>query len=233
MPDFIPRSDQRLLDWSANFRSAVVQEPQRYGLDELHSAEYSRLHDVMDAAMSLAIQPASRTTVVIALKDEARAELVRYARELAAIVRATKRVTGADRIALGLTAPKEKPVKIAPPSERPQINAEATGPRTIRVRLGREITNRFAKPEGVNGAAIYIRLDDEAGDSESNFTFYGNQSRCEFDLHIVGEVSWGQSVWLCARWFNPRGQLGPVSKPFNVRILGGVDLLSYAQRSAA
>src|SRR5204862_6435997 len=100
--DFLPRRDLAVLSWSGTFAAQLSGSPGAFGISPADVAQYLAKHDALAAAMQLVDKPETRTSPAVALKNQARAELIAEARALAAILRANRPGTPAQRPALGL-----------------------------------------------------------------------------------------------------------------------------------
>jgi hypothetical protein len=81
----------------------------------------------------------------------------------------------------------------------------------------------------VDGAVIfsYIGARPPAPEDSESWRFEGLTSRRQFSIHLPSSTPPGTTVWITARWFNRRKQLGPAAQPSYANIPG------WLQQSAA
>src|SRR5436190_7097051 len=82
MADFLPRRDLAVLSWSGTFAAQLSGSPGSFGISPADVAQYLAKHDALAAAMRLVDKPETRTSPAVALKNQARAELIAEARAL-------------------------------------------------------------------------------------------------------------------------------------------------------
>src|SRR5207253_1075965 len=104
---------------------------------------------------------------------------------------------------------------------------------TVRVQLAdADSPTHNRKPRRIAGAAIFCCLGDEPAAEAGPWRFVCNTTRTRFDVTLdAADVPRHCSVWIVARWFNSRGQLGPPSQPARSYILGGTPLLATGARA--
>lgn len=224
MPDFLPRRDADLLCWSAAFKKNIVMDPAAYGLSQAQADSYALNHDRFEAGYSLAVAPASRTRSSIIAKDELRDALKADARKLATIVRATPGITAEQRAVLGLGVRQgASPSRIGRPSAAPRLSLAALGSNTVRLRVRHPDWSRRGKANGIAGAAIYGCAGEEPPASVQQWSLMTNATRMNVDVTFEC-LPYGALVWLCACFFNPRHENGPMSTPVCLRLAGGTYL---------
>lgn len=223
MPDFLPRREADLLQWSTHFDRRINESPADLGLSPQEAADYRARHEAFAAAYQLARQPATRTASVVVAKDDARAAVVALARVLAGVVRANPAVTDAQRIALGLRVRTGPPSRIGPPQAAPGlVVVPLVGRKAVRVRLFDPASpTRRAKPRGVAGAAVFAFVGEAEPGTSARWVFCRNTTRTTADIDLPPGVPPGAAVWVAAHWFNPTGRRGPASPAVPTRLAGG------------
>jgi hypothetical protein len=212
--DFLPRREDDLLVWSANFAQHIQPDPLALGLTSAQCAAYQAKHDAFAALYREANEPRTRTHPVITAKDESREALLAEARLLGRIIRAHPGVTAQQRINLGLSAPPGKGTAIAPPEKAPVLHVEAVIGRALRVRVrDAESPTKRGKPRGVANVVIFSVIADEPPASLDGWSLHTSIGRTKVDLTFGGHVAPGAKVWLAAAWTTARGLHGPVSTP--------------------
>jgi hypothetical protein len=131
-------------------------------------------------------------------------------------------VTNDQRFSLGLPI-RRVPSPIPQPGEAPDVDVKSVSGRTIICRIHRATGSRRGKPPGVAGANVYSHVGPTPPASLNDWTLEGHASRPNaVEIVLPADVPGGSTVWICANWYNPRGQAGPTSAPVSTNIPGGV-----------
>jgi hypothetical protein len=212
--DYIPRPDDRFLQWAQNMRNLLSASPQSFGVTIAQASHYADLFEVFAEKYRVAIEPTTRTKPSVAAKNEARRELERESRSLAQLIQATRHVTDAQKSELGLTVRDRVQTPIGRPDEPPIVLVDLLRGSTVRLSLrGRGMTQR-GKPDGVAGAVVFSFIGDEPPASLDDWKLEGQTTRTDMDITFGrdGNIERGAQVWLTACWYNPRGMWGPVAE---------------------
>jgi hypothetical protein len=239
MPDFYPRRDSALLNWSANFSARIVASPGDYGLTVQDAADFSALQQAYAHWYVKATQPSTRTAVSVRMKDETRAAMMAKGRELAAIVRARSGTTNEQMVLLGLRRRVKARRAVPVPGEAPRVRVGLARFGALpKVKLTDGVTGRARKPAGVSMAVVLYAVGSKApvslGDWKFALTTGDPLFRLPGELGLAGYVPEpGERVWLLACWVNDRGERGPWSEPTSWVMLHGLGLHQSTRRRAA
>src|ERR1700733_12353270 len=88
MPNFIPRSDDQCLAWSANYVRRISANPARFGVSDDDASLLALLQADFAEKLYLAKGPFTGTPATIAAKNAARSRMERIARRVAGAERA-------------------------------------------------------------------------------------------------------------------------------------------------
>ncbi len=225
MPDFIPSSEAEFITWTTNFNSKINTSASDYGLTPTQASQYGGGHVAFLIAYNKANAPDTRSPTNLMAKNAAMKTLKNYARQLARIIQANPDVSDERKAELGLTVRKGEPAHIPPPGEAPDTDIVSVVGHTVKIRLhSASSASRRGKPAGVAGASIFSFVGDSPPASLSGWVFQGNTTRTIVDVTLPPETPNGAKVWLCAYWYNPRTEKGPVSAPVSTHIPGGMAL---------
>ncbi len=83
MPNFIPRSDDQCLAWSANYVRRISANPARFGVSDHDATQLAVLQADFAEQLYLAKGSSTATPSVIAAKNAARSRMERVARRIA------------------------------------------------------------------------------------------------------------------------------------------------------
>jgi hypothetical protein len=222
MPDFLPRRESDLLNWSIVFARAIESDPESFGLTEMQAAEYRTLHDSFAAACAVSQQPSTRTRSNVAGKDTAKAAAIAAARVL--VARASKVVSNEQCIALGLRVrAARRASRIPPPALPPQLHVQSIGGRNaLRVRLADAASSgRRSKPAGAGSAVILTHVGEAPPNASSLWNLARQATRTTVDIEFPSSVPPGAKVWVVAAWLSPTCRRGPNSEAVAARVTGG------------
>lgn len=225
--DFLPDRELDLRQWSIAFSSRISESPEAYALTAEQAATYAALNAQFAEFVQLTNTKAGNSTANVVRKNVARKALVAEARKLARIIRASPAVTSAQRAALGLSVrdPGEEgdtarlPIPAAPP--KLWIGPAEAHRVKIRVRDKEHRTKR-GRPPGVLGVMIFTYIGALPPADAEAWRFHDQSTRTTMTLSFPGTVASGSTVWIKARWINPRLQPGPFCEPRYTNLPGGL-----------
>jgi len=222
MADYIPSSDAGVLSFASNYSTIITAAPLPLGLTVLQGTTLAAKVSAYSAALTASSDPSTRGPAAVLSKSEKKRDLVAYVRLLARIIQANPAVTNDQRFGLGLPI-RRVPTPIPPPAQAPDVDVRSVSGRTIKLRIHSATGTRRGKPAGVAGANVYSHVGATPPPSLADWTLEGHVTRPgNVEIALPADVPGGSTVWLCASWFNPRGQGGPASAPVSTNIPGGV-----------
>lgn len=205
--DFIPRREGDLMPWGANLVAIVATDYALLGLTEADATELGTLYGDFDSAWRTARDPLTRGDATIYAKGLLKARFIALVRKLVGIIQKNPAVTNQQRLALGITIPKQR-APVPPPAVTPTVDVVSVSGRTVRLTV-HDGTDLRAKPDGVAEAWIYSAIGENAPEAEEAWRLIGIATRNRKSVRIV-EATAGQKVWLRARWANAKAQAGPM-----------------------
>jgi hypothetical protein len=233
--DFFPRREAAIVQWSANFRDHILVAPADYGLTAAQASAYAITQQTFEAAYNTAISPGTNSRFAVATKNAARDALETDTRMLAAFVRATRSVTNAMRIELGLSQSIEgRGVRASLPDSPPRLYVTGQVGRSVTVKLSDSIlSGRRGKPVGIAGASVFSFVGDEPPTSLTNWVFKGNTTRTTMNIAFDNQLPPGTKIWLSANWYNTRAENGPSCAPVSTYIQFGSALPDFTSMNRA
>jgi len=208
-------SDAELLGWSGAFSQNLSATPVAFHVTVEQATAYAALNTAFATALAVWRDNSTRTPVASGKKQAAREALVDSLRSLVPFINNNPLTTDAQRDALGISARKQ-PTPIPAPSTSPIVEIESVDRRTVKIRL-RGDAGRRARPDGVGGASVFSFVGPVAPTEPAQWKFEGLISRTQFELTFP-EPQTAATAWVCANWYNERGETGPACNPVSVNL---------------
>lgn len=213
MPDFLPRRDADLVQWSGNFARQLAKSPGVYGVTPEAVAGLVAAQQAFAQKYAAAQSRVTRTPVSVQAKDTAREVMIGEARPLAALVRAQKSTTNHQLIVLGLRSRRKARRGVARPRVAPQVRVGLVEGRRLSVRILERSTGRCRKPKDVSSAVLMYWCGDSLPREASAWRLWGVTGRLREVVELSEGVPPGTKVWLTAFWQNERHDQGPWAMP--------------------
>lgn len=245
MASYLPTKDETLSSWAANFSTLISESPGTYGLMAADAANIAGVVDAFAAALTLAINPATRTQAAVADKNGKRAAMKQVIRQYALMIKQNQGVSDAAKVDLGLTLSDATRTPIPAPSIAPALTLLSDGAlrQTLHVSDPTDPT-RKARPAGVQGVVLLAYIapppyppssyppssshPSSSPSSTASSTAAPTPEQASFKQLVTrrsASVSYGPddagklaTVW--GAYYNPAGELGPLSSPVSLLITG-------------
>jgi hypothetical protein len=219
MADYIPAGDGQFDAWQTNFVAYAVANAVALGLDPL-----------VDIPPLTAAQGVWATEYPANTAAQAAAEAARQAkvgargafegvvRPLVARLQASPDVDDTERQALGITVRDTIPTPVEPPETRPVVSVDTRQRLQHTIGFADEATpTRKAKPAGVRGAQIWVKIGDPAPVDPSELTFLATDTRTPYVATFEGADA-NKVAHYMLRWESTRGETGPWSETASATI---------------
>ena len=133
-------------------------------------------------------------------------------RPLVGRLQASSDVDDAERAALGITVPDTVPTPVGPPETRPVVKVDTSQRLQHTISFGDELTpTRTAKPAGVRGAQLWVKIGDPAPIDPSELTYLATDTRTPYVAAFAGADA-NKVAHYMLRWESTRGEPGPWSE---------------------
>ena len=219
--NYIPRSISEFNDWQEQAVIKIQDKAEQWKIPETRMEEIVKKNVKWNNMYSRYSDRSQRSPALIREKDE---EMQSYQQLLRSFfsefIVNNSSISDADRALLGL-APRDRTISPTPiPSTQPVVQIDFS------IRLQHRIaftdsaspTSR-AKPAGMHGCQIWIKLGGAAPESVKDLQFIATATRTPHTLSFNLEDA-GQTVYYWLRWVNRRGQTGPWSRPVSAMVVG-------------
>lgn len=215
----VPTLDALLAEWSTNFNTRGVADPTDFGLSAPQMAAYTPLHTTFISANNAAKADGSRSKALVVAKNDAKAALVFYARELYGIIQATPGVSNENKTLIGVHV-RNAPSPVPPPAQAPVVTVNSVNGRLVRGNL-RDATTQSSRRRPVNAKGALILTAHGPTPPASGgpgWTVQGQTGRTTFVAQFGNDVPGGVPCYISAIWYNERGEYSPASDPITVYV---------------
>lgn len=221
MADYMPTSDSDFNVWQDNTMKQIAINLIKWFIAEKSFQNLQVLQAKWTAAYLKASNKQNRTSADVQEKNDAR---YNYEKGLRSFVSEwltnNSNVTDADRERMGLTVRSDSRTPVAVPSTRPVGTIDFSIRLQHTVAYVDEANGRSkAKPAGVHGCEIWVKIGGDAPKSVLDLTYKGTCTSSPFTVSFGGEDA-GKTAYYWIRWVNTRGENGPWSAPFSAMIVG-------------
>jgi hypothetical protein len=210
--DYIPTTDSKFLTWLLNVVAYLEQNISAWGLPESDVSELQNLASDFQEKLGVAENAATRTSVAVLAKNEARKAVEAKVRMLLkAYVTYNPAVSDEDRKAMDLPVHKTTRTPVPVPATYPDFDIDSSVIRRLTIHFYDKGSTSKAKPTGVHGAEIrWAILDAPPTDIEE-------LTRSSFDTHSPFTLEFkeherGKTVYFCLCWENTTGAKGAWSE---------------------
>jgi len=220
MPDFVARTDAGLIAQTRLFHDKVVRNEAVYGIA---AADLTTLDTLITAAeASMAAQSVKQaelraaTTQKVSDLDALEAKF----REQAAVAREKPGITETELQSAGLEAPDTEPTPVGPPTTRPVAVVDTSQRLEHRIEFVDETsttTGKKAKPIGVRGAQIWVKIDGPPPIDLSQCRFLAEDTATPYLASFAGADA-GKTAHYILCWVNTKGEPGPLGETVSATI---------------
>ncbi|MCC6906792.1 MAG: hypothetical protein IT430_02515 [Phycisphaerales bacterium] len=220
---YIPRADVAFRDWGSNFAALIAADPARYGLDAEDAAFISSRAAMFAQAYVLAQSNETRTSAIVAAKDEARAWAERVYRDYAGLIKSNWSLSNAEKMALGLHVDDLTRSPIGPPRSCPLMMLVSAAAGRHLIRYADENTpTALRKPYGVAQLQLFVAITEYGratpnDPSEARLEGAYTRQPIRVQFHTADA---GKTATYFGRWVTARGLAGPFSLPRSMTIVG-------------
>ena len=210
--DYIPRGDAEFNGWLANFITYANANLVNLGLVAGDMTPVTTARTTWNSKYPAHIAAAAAAVSAREGKDAARVGVEAAVRPLVRRLQASASVDNSERAALGITVPDKEPSPVGPPTTRPVVTVDASQRLQHTIDFTDETTpTRRAKPAGVIGAEIGVKVDGPPPVDPGELTFLAVDTRAPYTRDYDGAQG-SKPAHYMLRWVNSRGETGPWSE---------------------
>jgi hypothetical protein len=211
----VPKLDAPLAAWSANFQVRGSSSPEAFSLSVLQMSQYTALHNSFISAYNAAKADGARSKAQVQAKDDAKAALLGYARELYGLIQASQAVTRENKTLIGVRVRGDAASQVPPPAEAPLLTLISVTGRMARYKLAdAQAPNSRRRPPNAEGATLlsYIGAAPPPP-GNPGWKLEGQTGKTTFLVEFPTDVAPGTPCWEAAVWYSRRGQYSPMCAP--------------------
>ena len=220
MATLFPGSDAKLLEWSTTFNAGLAANFALLGMTSAQAALYTTRHTAFAMALTAATTPATRTSITIGVKDEAKRQLKQLASGYSMMLQGNPSVSNAQREALGLR-PRVMPTPIPPPGTSPVIEIKGVTGWKVSIKLKSANGSHRGRPPLCSQAVVFSYTGATPPADITKWVYQGQTSKLVVDVQFSSTLASGTTVWLSAQWLNAKGESGPATFPVSTVLQGG------------
>jgi len=214
--DYVPRSDFEFNPWQASFITIVQGSVTTWGIAASDFTALTLLQTTWTTASAKASNKQNRTAADVQAKDDARDAYETALRKFVAQWLANNaKVPNSERERMGLTVKTGTRTATAVPTTKPVGSVDFSELLRHTIYFVDENSNGSkAKPEGVHGCEVFIKLGDA-----TDFSYLATNTNAP---HVASftDADAGKTATYRVRWVNTRGEQGPWSNPFSAVVVG-------------
>lgn len=208
---YIPTQQEELASWADNFSALITAGPSTYGLAPADAVIIAAAVTGYTAALTLALDPATRTPVTVNSKDAARANLLVVVRPYAVAISINPGIASEDKIALGVNPRQNPPTPVTAPTSNPLLSFIAATPGQHTLRAADQFTpDTRAKPAGVTQMQLFAFVGTTVPTGPEDASFLGVYTKQPIAVTFAPADA-GKKAYYWARWQTRTGLVGPWS----------------------
>lgn len=215
---YYPRSDPDFLAWGEQFNTYVQAHFSALGLGPGDVLGLNADLISFSAAHEALVKARAEAAAALETRTRARRKFAAAVRTAVRRVQAHPGTTDAHRANLGITVPDRERTPVTAPTGRPLVKVDVSKRLLHRIAFVDEKTpTRRARPAGVMGAEIWVKVGDPAPVDPSELTFLAVDTKTPY-LAEYGGADGGKNARYMLRRINSTGEKGPWSETVSATI---------------
>ncbi len=218
MADYIPAPDAAFDIWEDTFISYVIANFATLGLAAGDIVDVGTAHTAWTVAYPAHTAAQAAAQAARQTKDDARATLETEIRSLTRRLQASPDVDDTERAAMGITVADTVATAAAVPATRPLVTVDTSQRlRHVIAFVDEGTPTKKARPKGVMGVELWVKIGDPAPSDPSELTFLSLDTRTPYTADFAGDDA-NSTAHYMARWVNTKGEKGPWSETASATI---------------
>ncbi len=196
----VPTLDAPLAQYSTNFQTRGTAAPATFGLTAAQMTQYTTLHNAYIEAYDAAKADGARSKALVMAKDDAKAALLIFARELYTLIQASLTVSNENKTLIGVLVRDNEPSPVPPPALAPLMTLVSVVGRVARYKLAdASAPTSRRKPINAEGATIMSFVGaNPPPTNDPGWKLEGQTGRTTFLVQFADTVTPGTPCWATA-----------------------------------
>ena len=215
---YMPADDAGALSFMTVFAAGLTANTATYMVSSADALAVTNSVNLFAAALAITDDPATKTKVTVAAKDDARIAAEQIVRQYVSLIKPNAGISDPDKIAIGVRPVNTSRDPINPPSSSPLLNIIGATPLSQTIRYADTTTpDSGAKPFGALQLQLFVAVGEEEADDPAAAQFYGAFTKNPIGVQFAAEED-GKVATYFGRWVTRKGLIGPWSLPISMRI---------------
>jgi hypothetical protein len=221
MSDYVPKHEGELETWAQRFANNIAAAPADYGVTAEVSAAISQAVERYVQALAIARNKATRTKANVAVKNAAKAAMLKVLRSAAQQIRANAAVSSTLKLGLQIKQAGRAAGTAPSLTARPLLRLAAVEPLRHVIGYGHTEAIGRSKPAGAIGLQLFLHVGEvdaaPAGPEDARFLRF--ISRQPYTVDFKADQI-GKTAFYFARWQTMTGDTGPWSAVLKMTVAG-------------
>lgn len=220
MPDYIPSSDSEFNNWQTHFINYLSAHVTELGLTAADLTPLTAAQSQWTSTFSALVAAQAAANSAIQNKNSARDSFETALRSMVRRVQGQPMVTDAMRAEMNISLREVARTAAGVPTTRPVASCDTSQRLRHTINFMDEATpTSRAKPAGIMGCEIWVKVGGEAPSGPDGLQFLGMDTRTPYTAEYDGADA-GKIAHYMLRWVNTRGEQGPWSQTVSATIGG-------------
>lgn len=216
--DYIPSSDGDFNAWLQNFVSYISSNTSALGLSAADLTPVADAASDWNTKYAANISAQSAAQSARQAKDDSRNTTEKAVRPLVGRLQSSTAVSDAQRLSLGITVRSTTRTAVGAPQSKPIVQVDTSQRLRHTISFVDELTpTSRAKPDGVQGCEIRIKIGDPAPAGPEDFKYLATDTRSPYTVEFDAADA-GKTAYYVLRWVSTRGETGPWSQTVSATI---------------
>ena len=221
MADYIPTNDAGFNIWQGNDITTISTNANIWDIPPVEITTLLTFQSSWVDSFAKASNRLNRTSADVTEKDDAREVYQKALRKFFSqyIINNTK-ISNSDRDRLGLNVKSNTRIPTPTPASSPIASVDFSMHMQHKVYFNDENTQiSKAKPFGVHGCEIWMKLGAEAPKDASELSYLTTCTSTPYVVHFTGADA-GKIAWYWLRWTNSTNKPGPWASTISALVVG-------------
>lgn len=218
MPDYIPRPDAEFNTWQDNFVTYLNHNLAALGLTAAELAPVTAAQSQWHTAYHDEVEAQAAAQAAHQSKLAARQDYEALVRPFVRRLQGDATLADSHRAGMGISVRESTHTPVGVPETRPVATIDTSQRLRHTINFSDELTpSRRAKPAGVLGCQIWVKIGDPAPVDPHELDFLATDTATPYVAEYDGTAA-GKTAHYWLRWANRQGETGPWSQAVSATI---------------